>query len=97
VLTLLQSFVGDSILIYRTYIVYRKNWRIVAPSVALWLADTVCGCRGLQLEGSGASADQYAPWFTAFWALSVAQHVLTTCECIELPSASVYASLTLDP
>ena len=73
-----QSTVGDFVLIYRTFIVYRRNWKVIAPSVILWLAAIACAGRALQLEATGATPNRFGPWFTAFWALSVSHNIITT-------------------
>jgi len=73
-----QSTVGDFVLIYRTFIVYRRNWKVIAPSVILWLAIIICACRALQLEAMGASLHEYSQWFTAFWVLTVAHNIMAT-------------------
>ncbi|KAJ3981915.1 hypothetical protein F5890DRAFT_1532883 [Lentinula detonsa] len=38
-----QTFIGDGMLIYRCYIVYGKNWKIIIPSIFFWLGGSVCG------------------------------------------------------
>jgi len=81
---LCQSTVGDFVLIYRAFIVYRRNWTAITPSVILWLAAIACAGRALQLEATGASPERFGPWFTTFWALSVSQNIITTCTWIQL-------------
>jgi len=76
--------VGDFVLIYRTFIVYRRNWKVIAPCVILWLADIGCGCRALQLEATGATGDQFGPWFSAFWVLTVVHNIMITREWTQL-------------
>ena len=78
---LCQSAVGDFVLIYRTFIVYRRNWKVIAPPVILWLADIGCACRILQLKAIGANLDR---WFTAFWGLTVAHNIMITRKWIQL-------------
>ena len=77
---LCQSAMGDFVLIYRTFIVYRRNWKVIAPCVILWLADIACAGRASQLKATGASFDQFGPWFTAFWVLTVAHNIMITCK-----------------
>lgn len=78
---------GDFVLIYRIFVVYRKNYKIVGPFLVLWLVDTACACRALQLEATGAHPEKYGWWYIAFWSLSVIHHTIITREYskIQLP------------
>ncbi|EGN92931.1 hypothetical protein SERLA73DRAFT_190302, partial [Serpula lacrymans var. lacrymans S7.3] len=38
-----QTLIGDAMLIYRCYLVYGRNWKIIIPSFMIWLASFSCG------------------------------------------------------
>lgn len=74
---MLQSIVGDSILVYRIYIVYRRSILVTLLPLVLWLADIGVSIRGLQQQYENADG-VYNPWYIAFWSLTVASNVITT-------------------
>jgi len=78
-----QTFIGDGILIYRCYIVYGRNWKIIIPSVILWLGGTVCGCLVAATYATLKSAalidvSNAVPFVDGMASLSLSMNVLTT-------------------
>lgn len=80
---LMQSTVADSVLIYRCYVIYLRNiWIIVLPTV-LWIVDTACAIRIVQLQSliitpDTINSETLIPWLSAFWVITVSQNIITT-------------------
>ncbi|KAF8876874.1 hypothetical protein CPB84DRAFT_1795514 [Gymnopilus junonius] len=79
----LQTMIGDSMLIYRCWIIYSRSWRIVALPFLLWLACLGASIWVIVVEAtlrSSAliSARQLQPAGSTFWAISPALNILTT-------------------
>jgi len=78
-----QTCVGDAILIYRCYMVWGKNWKIIIPSFLLWLGGTTCGA---VLTYTFATLNRAAlidtgpatPWVDSMIALTLSMNILTT-------------------
>ncbi|KAJ4469978.1 hypothetical protein C8J55DRAFT_537743 [Lentinula edodes] len=78
-----QTFIGDAMLIYRCYIVHGKNWKIIIPSIILWLGGTVCGALLTFTFATLKSAalidtSQAVPYVDTMISLSLTMNVLTT-------------------
>jgi len=79
-----QTFVGDSILIFRCWIVYGRSWLVIALPVILWLGTTVCGAMTIYVEstlgstGKLLNASTLVPFITSMLCLTLATNVLTT-------------------
>ncbi|KAJ3847769.1 hypothetical protein EV368DRAFT_22862, partial [Lentinula lateritia] len=78
-----QTFIGDSILIYRCYLVWDRSWYMIVPSVLLCLAETVCGCMVAAIEASPASggslnSSTISPFITSMLSITLATTILTT-------------------
>ncbi|EGO28970.1 hypothetical protein SERLADRAFT_353852, partial [Serpula lacrymans var. lacrymans S7.9] len=39
----IQTLIGDAMLMYRCYLVYERNWKIIIPSFIIWLSSLSCG------------------------------------------------------
>lgn len=80
----LQTFVGDAILLYRCWIIYGRNWMIVALPAVLWLGGTVCGAMTIYVEatldtdGALLNAKNLIPFITSMLSLTLAMNILTT-------------------
>ncbi|PPQ97458.1 hypothetical protein CVT26_002806 [Gymnopilus dilepis] len=80
----LQTFVGDSILIFRCWVVYDRNWLVVAAPICLWLATTVCGIMTIYTEATINSSSRLLnssllkPFITSMLCLTMATNTLTT-------------------
>src|ERR1700712_5758283 len=75
---MLQSIVGDFILLYRVYVVYRRCILVVLPPLVLWIAGIGVTIKCLLLQ-SVTMKNSYNPWYTAFWVLTVFFTVISTC------------------
>ncbi|KAF8997255.1 hypothetical protein BDQ17DRAFT_1363377 [Cyathus striatus] len=81
--TLLQTVIGDGILIYRCWIVYSRSWRIVTVSILLWIGATVSMIFVIQIQAtlntSGTiTTGKLKPPNRALWILSILQNIITT-------------------
>ncbi|KAF7326529.1 hypothetical protein MVEN_02611000 [Mycena venus] len=80
---ILQTLLGDGMLIYRCWIVYEKSWRIIVFSLLLWLGTAACTAVGLRI---GATLHSHAlitsgslqPAIISFWVLTITQNFVTT-------------------
>ncbi|KAF4580655.1 hypothetical protein EYR40_003053 [Pleurotus pulmonarius] len=77
-----QTFVGDSILLYRCFVVYDRNWWVVAFPILLWLGTTACGVMTSYSEAAVGvgTLDQSVikPFITSMLVLTLATNMLTT-------------------
>ncbi|KAF9039228.1 hypothetical protein BJ165DRAFT_374873 [Panaeolus papilionaceus] len=80
-----QTFIGDSILLYRCWVVYNKRWLVVVGPVILWLGTTVCGALTVYVQAtlddtSGAllNVSSLVPFITSMLCLTLVINVLTT-------------------
>lgn len=82
VLVVVQCTLGDAIPIYRVFVVYDRSWKVIAPSLVLYLGGCVCTAYFIYLQ-STLSVDlinvkNLVPLGTAFWAVTVVQNTLST-------------------
>ncbi|KAF7378449.1 hypothetical protein MSAN_00271900 [Mycena sanguinolenta] len=76
--------VGDFVLIYRCFIVYGRRWPAIAVSFILYLAGIAMGIKLMYVEITTSDAaitlnsNVIKPWWSAFFAITAAQNVLTT-------------------
>ncbi|KAJ7339991.1 hypothetical protein DFH08DRAFT_625314, partial [Mycena albidolilacea] len=81
-----NMIVGDSVLIYRCFVVYNRRWPVIAPSFILYLTGIAMAIKLVQVvittpAGNGAitsNSKAIGPWWSAFFVIIVAQNVLTT-------------------
>ncbi|KAG2002397.1 hypothetical protein CC2G_004591 [Coprinopsis cinerea AmutBmut pab1-1] len=79
-----QTFVGDSILLYRCWIIYNRRWLVIAFPTLLWIGCTVCGAitiyveATLDTEGALLNAKSLIPFITSMLCLTLAMNSLTT-------------------
>lgn len=78
-----QEILGDAVAIYRTYIIWGRNWKIITPLLILLIAGTVSGysvCGLYPSETGDASIfdPRLLAWISAFYAVSLVQSLLTT-------------------
>ncbi|PFH45331.1 hypothetical protein AMATHDRAFT_160736 [Amanita thiersii Skay4041] len=79
----MQTMIGDAMLIYRCWVMYGRSFTVVSFSVLLWLGAIVCTILVTYLEATLhsrvlISARQLRPAGTAFWAITIAINVITT-------------------
>ncbi|TFK39913.1 hypothetical protein BDQ12DRAFT_711990 [Crucibulum laeve] len=80
---LLQTTIGDAMLIYRCWVVYNRSLLVVAFSIVMWCGGTVCSVFLVYYEATFhsqvlVSAEKLHPFGVAFWALTVGLNVITT-------------------
>ncbi|KAJ7802433.1 hypothetical protein B0H14DRAFT_2892387 [Mycena olivaceomarginata] len=81
-----NMIVGDFVLIYRCFVVYNRRWPVVVPSFVLYLTGIAMAIKLMHVEitttaGNGAitlNSNVIKPWWSAFFAITAAQNVLTT-------------------
>ncbi|KAF7335787.1 Carboxylic ester hydrolase [Mycena venus] len=77
-----QSLVGDSILIYRCWFLWNKNWVVIALPLLVWLANIACAIRLLDLLGQASQglviSSTVQPWGQAFWSMTICINVMAT-------------------
>ncbi|KAF8157258.1 hypothetical protein B0H34DRAFT_712941 [Crassisporium funariophilum] len=79
----IQTMIGDAMLIYRCWVLYDKSWIVVAFSVILWLGCFSTTVWVIYLEATLhsrvlVSASQLLPAGTSFWALTIVLNIITT-------------------
>ncbi|EGO28969.1 hypothetical protein SERLADRAFT_456273 [Serpula lacrymans var. lacrymans S7.9] len=76
----MQTWIGGALLIYRCYLVYEKNWRIIIPASVLWLASCACGiAAGIGIFNSPTLlyGRQIQPYVTSVLSLTVGMNIIT--------------------
>jgi len=76
--------VGDFVLIYRCFVVYGRRWPAIAVSFTLYLTGIAMSIKLMYVEITTTNAaitlnsNVIKPWWSAFFAITAAQNVLTT-------------------
>ncbi|KAF8185731.1 hypothetical protein BJ912DRAFT_1060553 [Pholiota molesta] len=83
VTVIVQTIIGDAVLIYRCWVVYQRSFLVVAVSFLLWLTLTASGIWITFLEATLKSrvlisAKQLSPAITLFWAVTITLNIITT-------------------
>ncbi|KAJ7120705.1 hypothetical protein C8R43DRAFT_1034033 [Mycena crocata] len=81
VLYVTQCILGDSVAIYRCWILWDRDARVVLPPLILLVGNIVSGyaaCQKLATGAPGVLGPGAGPWILAFYVLAVAQNTLTT-------------------
>jgi uncharacterized membrane protein len=78
-----QEILGDAVAIYRTYVVWGRDWRpVLVPGcliiVSLVSGYTVCGLYPTEDPNSTVFDPRLTHWITTFYAITVVQSGLTT-------------------
>jgi len=79
-----QTFVGDSILLFRCWIVYGRSWLVIFLPIILWLGTTACGIMTVYVEatldntGQLLNSKSLIPFITSMLCLTLVTNVLTT-------------------
>ncbi|KAI0060439.1 hypothetical protein BV25DRAFT_1917786 [Artomyces pyxidatus] len=83
ILYIVQTSLGDGMLIYRCYIVYQGNWNVVFLPITLWVACVVLG--GFQVhtaltihEVALLSTSELVPFTTSALSMTLAVNLITT-------------------
>ncbi|KAF9463941.1 hypothetical protein BDZ94DRAFT_1137148, partial [Collybia nuda] len=83
VTVLIQTILGDGMLIYRCWIVYSRSWKILIAPMIFFLGDVGCAIvvtfREATLRARVlVNSSSIKPLFTGFYAASIALNILTT-------------------
>ncbi|KIK53444.1 hypothetical protein GYMLUDRAFT_120627, partial [Collybiopsis luxurians FD-317 M1] len=78
-----QTFIGDSLLIYRCWVIYNESWAVISLPLILWVGGTVCTILGATFESKFATRSTLntpvlAPIIYGFWASTIALNIITT-------------------
>ncbi|CAA7268856.1 unnamed protein product [Cyclocybe aegerita] len=78
-----QTMIGDAMLIYRCWVVYHQSFLVVSCSIVLWLGCLATTIWVIYLEATLhsrvlVSASQLQPAGTSFWALTIVLNIITT-------------------
>ncbi|TFK72281.1 hypothetical protein BDN72DRAFT_343754 [Pluteus cervinus] len=79
-----QTFIGDLILIYRTWVVYGHSYWVVALPVTIWLAGSVCGVMVIFLEATQhhntalLNSSDLIPFISSMLALTLSVNLFST-------------------
>ncbi|KAF8436521.1 hypothetical protein L210DRAFT_3548252 [Boletus edulis BED1] len=78
---IVQTLIGDSVVLYRCYAVWQSKLVMILP-VLLWCAVAVTGSlscyTALKVTEDGVSREALFQWITSFWATALATNLLTT-------------------
>ncbi|KAF9528352.1 hypothetical protein CPB83DRAFT_854456 [Crepidotus variabilis] len=80
---IVQTNLGDMMLIYRCWVIWCRSWRVVAPSICLWLGTVAMTTWLLWIESTLRvkvllNARQLRPSGISFWVLSTVLNITTT-------------------
>ncbi|KAJ4490956.1 hypothetical protein J3R30DRAFT_3278392 [Lentinula aciculospora] len=82
-----QVLTGDSILLYRCWVIYGRNYRVIAAPAIMLAAELICGCAEIYIEstfGTGMTlvvSKQFSPYIITVIVLTVCVNISVTCEC----------------
>lgn len=90
---IVQTVLGDIMLIYRCWIVYGRSWLAIAVPVLLAIAGLACIGLSIFLEVTLPAASQFSSPYKqvviSTWALTICINVITTCLCLLITSRYV--------
>ncbi|KAF9460684.1 hypothetical protein BDZ94DRAFT_1169252, partial [Collybia nuda] len=77
-----QTFMADCILLYRCWIIYSRNWKVIFVPALMWIAETVCGSIAASIETtldhSLITSNILAPFMLSLMSLTLATNFLVT-------------------
>ncbi|TFK38521.1 hypothetical protein BDQ12DRAFT_582127, partial [Crucibulum laeve] len=78
-----QTMIGDGILVYRCWVVYNKSWLLTGFSFILWLGGVFCTIYIIYIESTLhtkalVNSSKLAPVITAFWSITISLNIITT-------------------
>ncbi|KAJ7841490.1 hypothetical protein B0H14DRAFT_2512249, partial [Mycena olivaceomarginata] len=80
----IQMILGDFVLVSTCYVVYSRRWRVLIPSLILYLGGVGMGIKLIQAQVSLNHANatmnspEIHPWWFALFCITVVQNTLTT-------------------
>ncbi|KAF8156067.1 hypothetical protein B0H34DRAFT_520079 [Crassisporium funariophilum] len=79
---IVNTLMGDSLLIWRVYVIYGRNWLICAPCILLLLGTTTTGLKTIVANGISASSSVFDPsilsWITSTFVLTIVTQITAT-------------------
>ncbi|KIP07596.1 hypothetical protein PHLGIDRAFT_35367 [Phlebiopsis gigantea 11061_1 CR5-6] len=78
-----QTSIADGILIYRCYVVYSRNWLVIAPLCLIWLAGMAtegvsCYIEFTLHQSALLNTSQLTPFITSFLTITLALNLIAT-------------------
>lgn len=78
-----QSLIGDALSIYRCFIVWNSNWRIISLPLCMLVASAVsgymvCGLYHVVLPTDTIFDPRITSWIKVFYSLALSQNLITT-------------------
>ncbi|KAI0060403.1 hypothetical protein BV25DRAFT_1827890 [Artomyces pyxidatus] len=79
----IQTIVGDGMLLYRCFVVYGRDWRIIAFPILIWITSIVLGIITCQItfslnEDALLNAKRLVPFVTAALSTTMALNIIAT-------------------
>ena len=80
----IQTFIGDGILIYRCWVIYGRKWLVIVAPVILWAGGTACGIATAYIEASLVNnpkllnANNLIPFITSMLTLTLVTNIIVT-------------------
>jgi len=79
---LLNTFLGDAMLVWRVYMVWGRNWWICIPAVLFLIGTIICGIKTIVANATYSAASVFTSdilsWVTSTFALTIATQITTT-------------------
>ncbi|KAJ3485677.1 hypothetical protein NLI96_g4794 [Meripilus lineatus] len=78
-----QEMFGDAVAIYRTWVIWNRDWRIIVLPIVLLIVSiisgyTVCGLYTVVVTSDTVFDPRLANWITTFYSIAVVQSAITT-------------------
>ncbi|KAJ7682245.1 hypothetical protein DFH06DRAFT_1388664 [Mycena polygramma] len=89
-----QSIVGDSIAVYRCWVLWNRNFLIVCVPFLMVIGSTVSGSAKIQ-PGSTVFDTSLDAWVKMFYSLAVAQNIITTSQYTTLSTSRLLGLPTM--
>ncbi|KAL9710431.1 hypothetical protein Ac2012v2_8384 [Leucoagaricus gongylophorus] len=78
-----SMIIGDFILVFRCWIVNGRQWPIIIPSLALYIAGLVIAAKLIEIHANPhQEVDQITAWWLSFLAITAVQNTLTSVVMI---------------
>ncbi|KAF8802765.1 hypothetical protein BYT27DRAFT_6751895 [Phlegmacium glaucopus] len=89
---IVNTLLGDSLLIWRVYVIYGRNWIVCAPCILILLGTIVCGLKTIVANAIAATSSVFDPsilsWITSTFVLTIVTQITATI----LIAARIYAA-----
>jgi len=79
---IINTLLGDSLLIWRVYVIWGRNWIICLPSVLLLLGTAICGIKTIVANATSSAASVFTSdilsWITSTFVLTIVTQITAT-------------------